>query len=139
MTSNHSYHPNVVTREIESRCWNIGKKIWLIVFDALCVEFDVKNEGQILSLILGCMVVINVLWDRSLIHRSIVKCSIGFYLLHRCNWIRLIVVDFVLLLVTSSVLIFCHLPKDLDIWMEDESCQYIRGCLESASLCRCYR
>jgi hypothetical protein len=27
MTSNHSYHPNVVTREIESRCWDIGKKI----------------------------------------------------------------------------------------------------------------
>jgi hypothetical protein len=50
-----------VTREIESWCWDIGKKMLLIVFDALCVEFYVKSEGQVLSLILGCMVVINVL------------------------------------------------------------------------------
>jgi hypothetical protein len=48
MTSNH---PNVVTREIESGCWDIRKKISLIVFDALSVEFDVR---QVPSLIFGC-------------------------------------------------------------------------------------
>jgi hypothetical protein len=57
MTSNHlyPYHPNVVTREIESGCWDIRKKILLIVFDALSVEFDVKSERQVPSLIFRCI------------------------------------------------------------------------------------